>query len=276
MTIEEAIKRPFQNLQKLAIGTIISAIPLVNIIAVGYFLECFRRSMKKDNSLPEWEDWSKIILDGLKAAVVGIAYAIPLMILMLIIMIIFMAIFGGPLLTAVGAIASGNQAIANVADTSTKNVVDTIANVADATTKIQQAFFANIGALFFVFLIFIAAAIIISLLSTAAVVHFAETEKFDAAFAFKEVKSVGLTLRFLISVLVAGIVASFVGLVIAIPVIALTFVPLVGAIINFLGSGLVSFAAGVIFWTILGERYARNFQPARTVFTKPVEKKKRK
>lgn len=239
MTLEDAIKRPFQNSQKLAIGTIISAIPLVNLIAVGYFLECFRRSMKKDNSLPEWGDWGKIILDGLKASVVQIVYAVPLMALLLI-------IFGGVIL---GVLASAAPDIA-------------AGNLAAAMTKVMGALTANIGTLLLGILIFFIAAVIIGLLSTAAVVRFAETENFNSAFALSEVKSIGLTSRFLISVILGSIVATALAFVIAIPVAILTLIPFVGLIVNFLGQGLLSFVAGIIFWTIVGERYAEDFKHA--------------
>ncbi|HLE07005.1 MAG TPA: DUF4013 domain-containing protein [archaeon] len=264
MTIEEAIKRPFQNIEKLAIGTIISAVPLVNLIAVGYFLECFRRTLRKDNSLPEWADWSKIILDGLKAAVVQIVYAIPLMILFLIIF----AIFAGFVLTVFGPIDPGTFASSQPftqADTAIK-----------FTTKFMQIFFENIGTLFFGFFIFISVAIITSLLSTAATVRFAQTENFNSAFALGEVKSVGLTLKFFITLIIAGVVASVVGLVMVIPIALLTLIPVLGVLINFLGSGLITFVGGLIFWTILAERYARDFQPTRTAVAKTSAKKKRK
>ena len=253
MTIEEAIKRTFQNIEKLAIGTIISAVPLVNLIAVGYFLECFRRTLRKDNSLPEWSDWSKIILDGLKAAVIQIIYAIPLFILFFL---VIGSVFIEVLASVLPELAAGNQA--------------------GAITKIGQAFSANIGTLAFGIILIVIAAVIISLLSAAATVRFAQTENFNSGFALGEVKSVGLTLKFLATVIIAGVVASVVGLALAIPVALLTLIPILGLIINFLGSGLITFVGGLIFWTILAERYARDFQTARTAVAKTPTKKKRK
>lgn len=240
MTIEEAIKRPFQNIEKLAIGTIISAVPLVNLIAVGYFLECFRRTLRKDNSLPEWNDWSKIILDGLKAAVIQIVYAIPLFVL-------FFLVLGGVFLGVVASVAPELAA----------------GNAAAALPKLFQAFAANIGTLIFGIILIAIASVIVSLLSTAATVRFAQTENFNSGFALGEVKSIGLTLRFLITVIIAGVVAGLVAIALAIPVGLLTLIPVLGLVINFLGSGLITFVAGVISWTILAERYARDFTPRK-------------
>jgi hypothetical protein len=55
-------------------------IPLILALALlaGYGVEIMRRVMKgQSQSLPEWDNWGELIVDGLKAIVIGIVYALP-------------------------------------------------------------------------------------------------------------------------------------------------------------------------------------------------------
>ena len=54
-------------------------IPILPALAVyGYLLAVMRQVIEgKDASLPEWQDWGKLFLDGLKAFVVGLVYLLP-------------------------------------------------------------------------------------------------------------------------------------------------------------------------------------------------------
>ena len=72
-----AIKRPFQDVKKLIIGCFLSIIPLVNLIATGYVLKAAKNTLNKKNELPEWEGWSNLFISGLSAAVIGLIYALP-------------------------------------------------------------------------------------------------------------------------------------------------------------------------------------------------------
>ena len=60
---------------KLLIGGLLSFVPILNIFAFGYLYR-FARSTRRSGqlSLPEWNDWSGLFLDGLKFAVVWLAY----------------------------------------------------------------------------------------------------------------------------------------------------------------------------------------------------------
>jgi len=72
-----AIKRPFEDIKKLLIGTIIQMIPVVNFIGMGYHLNCAKTAMSKDFKLPEWENWSDLFIKGLMMVVAGFVYMIP-------------------------------------------------------------------------------------------------------------------------------------------------------------------------------------------------------
>jgi len=74
---EKAIKRPFQDIKKLLIGSIIAIIPIANFIYSGYLLKAAENTMKKDNNLPEWEDWGNLFMAGIMAAIISFIYFIP-------------------------------------------------------------------------------------------------------------------------------------------------------------------------------------------------------
>lgn len=71
----------------LLVGILFSwvlAIPLILAIALlsGYMVEITRRVMAGQvDGLPEWDDWGALLMDGIKFMVIGIVYALPLIIL---------------------------------------------------------------------------------------------------------------------------------------------------------------------------------------------------
>jgi hypothetical protein len=61
-------------------------VPLILALALlgGYGVEITRRVIGGElNKLPEWDDWGALIADGLKVIVVGIVYALPLIVIAL-------------------------------------------------------------------------------------------------------------------------------------------------------------------------------------------------
>jgi hypothetical protein len=69
-------------LKKIAIGGILSIIPIVNFIPMGYSLRVIKNvSERKLSPLPEWDDWSEDFLKGLLLTVALFIYAIPSMVL---------------------------------------------------------------------------------------------------------------------------------------------------------------------------------------------------
>ena len=62
------------------------AIPLIiaALLLGGYSVEITRRVIKGDrDALPEWDDWGQLFADGLKVWVIGIVYALPIIIVSL-------------------------------------------------------------------------------------------------------------------------------------------------------------------------------------------------
>jgi len=75
---EKAIKKPFTDLTKLVVGTVLSLIPIVNLAVIGYAIESSGLGKTKDSKkLPEWKNWSHLFVQGLSAAIINIVYMIP-------------------------------------------------------------------------------------------------------------------------------------------------------------------------------------------------------
>ncbi|MBD5779239.1 DUF4013 domain-containing protein [Pelagicoccus sp. NFK12] len=79
-TIEQVSKRVFSDnnwLKKCALGGVLSLIPIVNIVALGYLYQIFQQGRsEKGISLPEWEDFKGLFLDGLRFLVIGLIFAV--------------------------------------------------------------------------------------------------------------------------------------------------------------------------------------------------------
>lgn len=78
-TIEQVSKRVFSDsawLKKFAIGAVLSIIPIVNILALGYLYQVFEMGKKgKELTLPEWDDLKLLAIDGLRFLIVGLIFA---------------------------------------------------------------------------------------------------------------------------------------------------------------------------------------------------------
>lgn len=60
---------------KVFVGGLLSFVPVVNIFAFGYLLRLCREARRSGRVvLPDWDDWSGLFMDGLKFAVVWLAY----------------------------------------------------------------------------------------------------------------------------------------------------------------------------------------------------------
>lgn len=91
---ESAFKRPFSDLKKLLLAILFNLLPIVNFIAYGYFLEVAKSSGgKKLAALPDWRDYGNLFVNGFKALVIAVVYALPLIVVMSSLM--FSGMFSG-------------------------------------------------------------------------------------------------------------------------------------------------------------------------------------
>jgi hypothetical protein len=78
--LSEAINYPRENdhmLKTVLIGGVLSLLSILIIPALilgGYIVRVLRHTTTGDNELPEFGNWGRLTLDGLKALVIGIAY----------------------------------------------------------------------------------------------------------------------------------------------------------------------------------------------------------
>lgn len=80
---ESAFKRPFSDLKKLLLAILFNLLPIINFIAYGYFLEVAKSSGgKKLTALPAWKDYGSLFINGFKALVIAVVYALPLIVVM--------------------------------------------------------------------------------------------------------------------------------------------------------------------------------------------------
>ena len=77
MEIIEAIKKPFSDWGKLAIGSVLGLIPIANFAVMGYGLQ----NVKSPKKLPEFS-WETFVM-GLKCLGVGIVYSLLTFLVML-------------------------------------------------------------------------------------------------------------------------------------------------------------------------------------------------
>ena len=88
-SIKKALKKPFEDLGKLSIGSVLMMVPIVNFIAYGYALLYANSVMRGKDRLPEWKDWGKLFSYGLKMVVASLIYSLPLI---LVIILFFMSV----------------------------------------------------------------------------------------------------------------------------------------------------------------------------------------
>ncbi|KUG04445.1 hypothetical protein ASZ90_018113 [hydrocarbon metagenome] len=79
----EYLKFPFRDrewLKKMLLGCIFLIIPIVNILVLGYFVECIRLGIRGKTILPDWSDWEFYLRQGFMALLIFIVYlGIPLL-----------------------------------------------------------------------------------------------------------------------------------------------------------------------------------------------------
>jgi hypothetical protein len=73
---EHATNRLLAGVGLLFLSIVVPIVPA--LIVYGYLLDIMRQAVDgQPATLPEWTDWGKLLLDGLKALVVGFVYMLP-------------------------------------------------------------------------------------------------------------------------------------------------------------------------------------------------------
>ncbi|MDR1616243.1 MAG: DUF4013 domain-containing protein [Syntrophomonadaceae bacterium] len=59
---------------KILIGTVLTIIPVINIVTLGYYLACMRRGIMCRYDLPDWINWRQFLQEGLWVLLIVIFY----------------------------------------------------------------------------------------------------------------------------------------------------------------------------------------------------------
>jgi len=98
----QAIKRPFADLTKFIIGAVLSIIPIVNFLALGYQLKCAKSAMNGKYDLPEWTEWGDLFVKGLVLVVIMVIYSVMVLIIPILLVVMWqMGMLGSSALEAV-------------------------------------------------------------------------------------------------------------------------------------------------------------------------------
>ena len=101
-----AIKRPFSDITTLIIGIVLYVIPIANFIPLGYALKSAATASRNDFSTFEFSDYGGLFVKGLIAAIIGVIYLIPAVIVFVGAPILALLIRGstGALLVGLGTL----------------------------------------------------------------------------------------------------------------------------------------------------------------------------
>jgi hypothetical protein len=83
-------------IQKIIIGGIVSLIPVVGwLLVMGYMIAVGRNVIRGNpQPLPDWADFGQFLVDGLYGFVIGLVYALPILIVMCIVLFPALALGG--------------------------------------------------------------------------------------------------------------------------------------------------------------------------------------
>ncbi|MDD3269733.1 MAG: DUF4013 domain-containing protein [Syntrophomonadaceae bacterium] len=77
MNFKSLLMYPFQDkdwIKKILMGCVISIVPVLNLLTLGYFLKCIQIGITRHQVLPEWEDWADHIREGFMAFLIALIY----------------------------------------------------------------------------------------------------------------------------------------------------------------------------------------------------------
>lgn len=88
MDLENALKLPTTDREwkrKVLIGGLLNIIPVINFLPIGYAYRFFQKALgRQEISLPEWENWGDLFLQGFIVFLIGLIYNIASLILFFI------------------------------------------------------------------------------------------------------------------------------------------------------------------------------------------------
>ena len=204
MDFETAIKKPFTDLKKLVIGIVLMIIPIVNFMSYGYIFETAKLTIKGKKTLPEWDNFGDLFVRGLLGIIIGLIYAIPVIILLIVMLVV-----------------AGGAFLASMTGT-------TVVNNALAPWTAMLAAFLPLAIIFLILSIFI------GYITPSAILHFIKNYKFKEAFKFGSVFKKAFTGKYFKAWIVGFVISVVLSFV-------LSFIPFIGSPIAGFISGIIMF-----------------------------------
>ncbi|MGE5391750.1 MAG: DUF4013 domain-containing protein [Deltaproteobacteria bacterium] len=92
---------------KVIIGSLITLVPVLNLVLLGYAVACIELGMQGRRQLPEWEAWRDYIRDALSAVLILLAYLLVPIVLTIVLSHIPLIgiVLGAVLILLAGALA---------------------------------------------------------------------------------------------------------------------------------------------------------------------------
>jgi hypothetical protein len=228
-----ALKRPFSDINKFLIGTLLGIIPIVNLTVIGYTLVStgFTKIKLERDSLPEWKNYGDLFMKGLISGIIGFLLFIP-------VILVFFGAFGTVIMspqvsTIFGGISPGTWDRLMAGEISETQIEDWFAqNWTQFIPLLMSATpFIILGALL---------AFLASYFLPVIILGWLKEGRVSAGFSWEVVKK-AVTLDYLVNWVVVRFLAGIVG-------------ALVGWI-PFLGTGITMYVVGVFSFTVLAEVY---------------------
>jgi hypothetical protein len=80
----EAIKRPFSDMYKFILGSLLNILPIINFFALGYIYEAAQLALKRKKDLPEWKGFGNLFVKGFFVFIINLIWVIPFTILFML------------------------------------------------------------------------------------------------------------------------------------------------------------------------------------------------
>ena len=223
--LEEAFRYPTTGedaLERLLIGgvlSILSVLVLPAFLVYGYLVRCVAAVAAGEEVPPAFDDWEGLFVDGLKAFVIGVAYALVPFVLSLLVFVPF----------GVGAGTSGNGA---------------------------SGVLAGIGVL--AFLVLAAVTLVVVYVFMAAITTFAVEGRLGAAFDVGAVGRLATSEPYVVAIVLAIVVQVVVGLVVTAAIVftlglALRLLFPLGAFVQFWTYLVTVYLFGAAYRDAIGE-----------------------
>jgi hypothetical protein len=222
----DAIKKPFSDKKTLGIGTIIGAIPVLNVFVTGYALKVAEDTVKGNNKLRAWAigDIIEYIIKIIMMYIISAIYFIIPMILIAIGV-------GGAMLTIINGFAGGTTNISTLFQTALSSLA--------------------VGAPLIILGGIIG--LIAVLLLPMATVRWLKAGKITAAFNIIAVIKNALTMDYIVA-LIAGIIYAIVLTIVATIIsVILGLIPVIGVILMLLIQGALTFLLSVTMYTMIAQ-----------------------